>query len=180
MSEQLIAASPDIQGQQSEIQSFVQSEITATQAQIEDTNAQRVALSAVPDRTTAQDAQLAALDNRLTSLHATLAALLALTSADASNLLTVIEPAIARLSRNGPTTFVSSTLDDWRAIRMADLHYWHRGEAQLAANGRKGRRMACVLDAGGAALISASAGKNKSYITLRTTKTSKSPAVPKS
>jgi len=35
------------------------------------------------------------------------------------------------MSLNAARLFVSSTVDEWRAVRLADLHYWHRGEAQL-------------------------------------------------
>jgi hypothetical protein len=39
------------------------------------------------------------------------------------------------MSLNAARLFVASTVDEWRAIRLADLQYWHRGEAQLAIVG---------------------------------------------
>jgi von Willebrand factor type A domain len=39
------------------------------------------------------------------------------------------------MSLNAVRLFVSSTLDEWRAIRLVDLQFWHRGEAQLALVG---------------------------------------------
>src|SRR5438874_772110 len=36
------------------------------------------------------------------------------------------------MSLDAVRRFVSSTLDEWRAIHLTDLQYWHRAEAQLA------------------------------------------------
>jgi succinoglycan biosynthesis transport protein ExoP len=110
LAEELIAASPKIQGRQSEIQTFIDSEIKATQAQIQTTEAQREALNAITNRTSAQDAQLQALDGRMVTLRSTLASLLSLTSGDASNLLTVIEPAITPADSISPRPLLNTLL----------------------------------------------------------------------
>jgi non-specific protein-tyrosine kinase len=95
MSGQLVAASPAIQGRQAEIQAFIDSGLTATQTQINETQAQIAALNALPERTVKQETDLASLEERQVSLRASFATLLSSFSASASNLLTVVEPAIA-------------------------------------------------------------------------------------
>ena len=113
MGEQLIAASPAIQGREAEIQSSIDSDVTATQSQIEAIQAQVTQLSALTDRTPKQDADLDTLDSRLVSLRATLAALLGLESGNA-NLLSVIEPAVAPTAPISPNriqnTFLAAVL----------------------------------------------------------------------
>ncbi len=110
LTEQLIAASPTIQGRQSEIQAFIDSDLKATEAQIETSQAQRDSLNAVTNRTAAQEADLQTLDGRLVSLRSTLATLLAFTSNNASNLLTVIEPAIAPADSISPRPLLNTLL----------------------------------------------------------------------
>jgi non-specific protein-tyrosine kinase len=113
MGEQLIAASPAIQGREAEIQSSIDSDVTATQNQIEAIQAQVTQLSALTDRTPKQDADLDTLDSRLVSLRATLASLLGLESGNA-NLLSVIEPAVAPTAPISPNriqnTFLAAVL----------------------------------------------------------------------
>jgi succinoglycan biosynthesis transport protein ExoP len=95
IAEQLIAVSPAIQGRQAEFQASLDADVKATQAQIDTTQARMEELSSMTYRTAAQDAELATLEGRLVSLRSTHAALLSFSSANASNLLTVIEPAVA-------------------------------------------------------------------------------------
>jgi succinoglycan biosynthesis transport protein ExoP len=92
---QLIAASPAIEGRQTDTQAFIDSQVKATQKQIDATQTQVETLNALPERTAKQDADLATLEGRLASLRSTLATLLSFSSGNASNLLTVIEPAVA-------------------------------------------------------------------------------------
>jgi capsular exopolysaccharide synthesis family protein len=92
---QLIAASPAIQGRQAEFQASIDTDLKATQAQIDSTQLRVEALGDLPNRTPAQDAELATLEGRVASLRATYATLLSFSSGNASNLLSVIEPAIA-------------------------------------------------------------------------------------
>ena len=65
-----------------------------TQDQIQTTQAQVEALNGLTERTPKQDADLEALESRLASLRSTLATFLSLSTGNASNLLTVIEPAV--------------------------------------------------------------------------------------
>jgi len=95
LAEQLIAASPAIQGRQTDLQASIDADLQATRDQIKATQSIVATLIGLTNRTPAQDAELAALDERLASLRATSAALLSLSSGSAANLLTVIEPAIA-------------------------------------------------------------------------------------
>jgi succinoglycan biosynthesis transport protein ExoP len=114
VAEQLIAASPAIQGREADIQASIAADVKATQNQIEETQAQAEILSAVSDRTPKQDANLDTLESRLVSLRSTLAALLSLSSGNASNLLTVIAPAIAPTDAISPNrvqnTFLAAAL----------------------------------------------------------------------
>ncbi|MEI8334882.1 MAG: hypothetical protein WCH74_13680, partial [Chloroflexota bacterium] len=104
LAEQLIAASPAIQGRQTDLQASIDADLQATRDQIKATQATVETLVGLTNRTAEQDAQLEALDGRLATLRSTVAALLSFSSGNASNLLTVIEPAVA------PTTPVSPRL----------------------------------------------------------------------
>ncbi len=95
VAEQLIVASPAIQGRQSEFQASVEADLKATQAQIDATQSRVAALAGVVNRTADGDAELAALEDRLVTLRSTYATLLTYASGDASNLLSVVEPAVA-------------------------------------------------------------------------------------
>jgi succinoglycan biosynthesis transport protein ExoP len=104
LAEQLIVASPAIQGRQADLQASIDADLQATRDQIKATQATVEILVGLTNRTAEQDAQLEALDGRLATLRSTVAALLSFSSGNASNLLTVIEPAVA------PTTPVSPRL----------------------------------------------------------------------
>jgi polysaccharide biosynthesis transport protein len=95
LAKQLIAASPAIQGRQAEFQASIEADLQATQAQIDATQTRAETLTSVTNRTAAQDAELATLGDRLVSLRSTYATLLSFSSSNASNLLSVIEPAVA-------------------------------------------------------------------------------------
>lgn len=95
LADQLIAASPTIQGQQADVQTSIYADMKATQDQIKATQAQVAALVGIPDRTPQQEQRLQALEGRLVTLRSTFATLLSYTSGNASNLLSVVEPAVA-------------------------------------------------------------------------------------
>lgn len=101
----LIAASPAIQGRQTEIQKSIDADLKATQDQIETTQTQADALLALPTRTAQQDANLQTLQAQLATLRSTYAALLTFSSGNASNLISVIEPAVPATSPVSPKVF---------------------------------------------------------------------------
>ncbi len=90
---QLIAVSPAIEGRQTDIQQSIDENLRTTQDQIDSTQTELESLTALTDRTAAQQTRLETLESRLVSLRSTYAALLAYSSGNASNLLTLIEPA---------------------------------------------------------------------------------------
>ena len=110
MAQQLIAASPAVQGSQAELQASIDADLKATQDQISTAQAQVEALSALPQRTAAQDADLATLEGRLVSLRSTQATLLTFSSSTASSLLTVIEPAVAPIAPVSPRPLLNTLL----------------------------------------------------------------------
>ena len=107
---QVIKASPDLQGQEEEIRKFVAADLAATQAQIESTQAEVSRLAALDTRTPAEDAQLNLLESRLTSLRASYSALLSFASNDASNLVTLFDPAVAPNDPVSPRPLVNTLL----------------------------------------------------------------------
>ena len=105
---QLIAASPAIQGRQAEVQASIDADLKAAQDQIMGTQAQVDTLAALPERTATQDADLQTLEGRLVSLRATYATLLSFSSGNASNLISVIEPAAAPDSPVSPRPLLNT------------------------------------------------------------------------
>jgi polysaccharide biosynthesis transport protein len=110
LAEQLIAASPAIQGRQVEFQKSIDADLQATQDQINATQAQVETLSGLNVRTATQDADLATLEGRLVSLRATYATLLSFSSSNASNLLSVVEPAAAPNAPVSPRPLLNTLL----------------------------------------------------------------------
>jgi len=102
LAEQLIAASPAIQGRQAEFQASIDADLKATQDQITRTQVRVDALAAITSRTAQQEAELQTLEDRLVSLRSTYATLLSFSSGNAANLLSVIEPAVVPLEPVSP------------------------------------------------------------------------------
>jgi len=73
LAEELIGASPAVQGHQAEFQASIDADLKATQDQITAMQAQADTLTGLPSRTAAQNADLAVLEDRLVSLRATYA-----------------------------------------------------------------------------------------------------------
>ena len=110
LAEQLIAASPALQGRQAEFQASLDADLKATQAHIGSTQARLEALDRIADRTAAQDAEIAALEGRLVTLRSTYATLLSFSSGSASNLLSVIEPAVPPTTPISPRPLLNTLL----------------------------------------------------------------------
>jgi non-specific protein-tyrosine kinase len=102
LAEQLMAASPAIQGRQVDVQKSIDADLQATQDQIEATQARVTSLAGLASRTPAQDEELQALEGRLVTLRQTFATLLGFSSGNASSLLSVIEPAVAPGAPSSP------------------------------------------------------------------------------
>jgi polysaccharide biosynthesis transport protein len=110
LADQLIAASPAIQGRQTEVQASIDADLKAAQDQINATQEQVNTLAALPVRTAKQDADLQTLEGRLVSLRATYATLLSYSSGNASSLISVIEPAVAETAPVSPKPMLNTLL----------------------------------------------------------------------
>jgi non-specific protein-tyrosine kinase len=110
LADQLIAASPAIQGRQAEIQASIDADLKATQDQINSTQAQVETLISLTNPTAAQAAELETLDGRMASLRSTYATLLTYSSGSGSSLLSVIEPAVPPASPVSPRPLLYTLL----------------------------------------------------------------------
>jgi succinoglycan biosynthesis transport protein ExoP len=110
LSDRLIAASPAIQGRQAEFQASIDADLRSTQDQIDSNQARLEALIALPARTATQEADLQTLEDRLVSLRATYATLLSFSAGNASNLLSVIEPAVSPSDPISPRPLLNTLL----------------------------------------------------------------------
>ena len=107
LASQLIASSAAIQGRQTDLQKSIDADLQATQAQINAVQAEVDSLIALPLRTTLQDTTLQNLQSQLVTLRSTYAALFPFSSSNASNLLSVIEPATPPTSPVSPKVFLN-------------------------------------------------------------------------
>jgi polysaccharide biosynthesis transport protein len=103
----LIAETAALQGRQEDVQASIDADLEATQAQIATTQDRVAELLAIDERTPEQDTELGTLEGRLVSLRATYATLLSYASAGATNLLTVVEPAVAPADAISPKTLLN-------------------------------------------------------------------------
>lgn len=110
LAEQLVAASPAIQGRQAEFQRSIDADLQGTQDQIKATQARVETLTDLADRTAEQDVELGTLEDRLASLRSTYAILLSFSSGNASNLLSVVEPAVAPTEPVSPRPLLNTLL----------------------------------------------------------------------
>lgn len=95
VAEELIAATISVQGAHSELAESIEQDLAAIRSDIEDTQAGIDDLTALPTRTAAQDARLDTLRGRIISLRSSYVSLLAFSPQAASNLMTIIQPAVA-------------------------------------------------------------------------------------
>ena len=107
---QLIAASPAIQGRQAAFQASIDADLQATQDQIMATQAKVDSLAALTSRTPAQDTEVATLEGQLVTLRSTYSTLLTYSSSNVSNLLSVVEPAVAPTSPVSPRPLLNALL----------------------------------------------------------------------
>jgi succinoglycan biosynthesis transport protein ExoP len=93
VAKELIALSPTVAARRILDDSVLERNLAATQAQIDQAQAQLDALIAITQRSPEQETTVQSLENRLASLRSTYAALLAYASNSGSNLLSVVSPA---------------------------------------------------------------------------------------
>jgi capsular exopolysaccharide synthesis family protein len=110
VAEELIAASPAVRGQQSDVLQSVDEDLAAIRVDLKSTQSQIDLLLAVGERTPQQDATVETLQGRLVSLRSTYATLLAFSNVDASNRLAVVQPAVAPDSPIAPRPLLNATL----------------------------------------------------------------------
>jgi non-specific protein-tyrosine kinase len=185
LADQLIAASPAIQGRQTDLQKSIDAYLKATQDQIAVNQAEVESLTALPIRTTQQDAFLQALESQLITLRSTYATLLSSSSSNVPTLLSVIDPAVPPTSPVSPkvplnvlvaallglaiaaaVAFIAEYLDD--RVKDADAVQEVTGLGTLGTIARmksgRGRRELYRL----AVLLYPHSGAAEAYRTLRT------------
>jgi polysaccharide biosynthesis transport protein len=106
----LIKESPAIQGVESDFQASLQAQLKATLEQINDTQARVERLGALETQTPEQLSRVETLQDHLVTLRATYAGLLAASAQSASNLLSIVEPAIASDTPISPKTLLNTLL----------------------------------------------------------------------
>ncbi len=110
VSEELIAASTAGQGQQADVQQFLVADLAAIRAEITDTQSQITLLSRLSSLTPAQEATLETLQGRLVTLQSTYATLLAASTSNAANSVSVVQPAITPDAPVAPRPLLTAML----------------------------------------------------------------------
>jgi capsular exopolysaccharide synthesis family protein len=107
---EMIAASPAIAGRDSQVQRFIDSDLAANQAQIEETQAEIQRLTSLPSRSAADEQLLQALQGRIVILRQTYATMLGFSSNSGTNLLTVVDPAAPPQQPASPRVLLNTIL----------------------------------------------------------------------
>ena len=107
---EMIAASPAIAGRDSQVQQFIDANLAAIQAQIQDTQAEIQRLTSLPSQSTDDEQQLQALQGRIVTLQQTYATLLGFSSNSGANLLTVADPAATPLDPASPRVLLNTII----------------------------------------------------------------------
>jgi succinoglycan biosynthesis transport protein ExoP len=110
LAEQLIAVSPALGGRQTDLQESIDADLEATQTQIDSTQTRIEVLNGLTERTPEQEAELSTLSGRLITLRSTYATLLSYSSGNASNLITVVEPAVPPVAPVSPRPLLNTLL----------------------------------------------------------------------
>lgn len=110
LGDQLIAASPAIQGRKTDVPGKIEEDLAATRDLIETAQAQMRSLTDLKNRTPKQDEELKALVGRLVDLRSTYATLLSFSSGGESNVVTIVEPASPPTSPVSPSTLLNTLL----------------------------------------------------------------------
>ncbi len=115
----LIAASPAIQGRQASVEQSIDADLQATQTQIDQAQAEVQRLSNLPSRTPAEDQELQSLQAQLTTLRSTYASLLPFSSNNAPSLLSVVEPAVPPDKPASPQLLLNTLLAAMVGLMLA-------------------------------------------------------------
>ncbi len=107
---EMIAASPAIAGRDSQVQQFIDADLAALQAQIQDTQAEIQRLTSLPSRSAADEQQLQALQGRIVILRQTYATMLGFSSNSGANLLTVVDPASPPEAAASPRVLLNTVI----------------------------------------------------------------------
>lgn len=110
LGDQLIAASPAIQGRQADVPGGIEQDLAATRDLIDGAQAQLRSLSGLEDRTPKDEADLQALVERLVDLRDTYKTLLGYSSGGESNIVTIVEPASAPTVPVSPSILLNTLL----------------------------------------------------------------------
>lgn len=110
VAEELIAATPSVQGGQTDVTLSIEKDLAAIQKDIADTQAEIDILTALDARTAAQENRLDTLRGRIISLRSSYVTLLAFSPGTASNLMTIIQPAVVNETPVAPRPLLNALL----------------------------------------------------------------------
>jgi succinoglycan biosynthesis transport protein ExoP len=110
IADNLVTTSRSLQNNSQPLQQSVDAELAATQAQIDSAQARVDQLTSLQARTPDEDTELANLEDRLASLRSTYASLVSLSSGNAANLLSIVDPAVAPTDPVSPRIALNTIL----------------------------------------------------------------------
>jgi len=105
-----LIASPAVQGAQSDFRKSIDADLAETRQEIESIQAERETLMAVSNRSASQETEIQTLQAQLVALRSTYSSLLSFSSADAADLLRVVEPAVPAREPVSPRTSLNVLL----------------------------------------------------------------------
>jgi polysaccharide biosynthesis transport protein len=115
----LIAASPAISGRDASVQSFIDSDLKATQQQITEIESSLQSLLARSNPTTDQQNQILTQQGQLVLLRQTYTTLLGSSSNSGANLLTLVDPAIPATQPSSPRVLLNTILAGFVGLLIA-------------------------------------------------------------
>ncbi len=110
MADELVALSPTITGSQSDLATFVDTQMRAIQTQIGDAREEIDRLVALSSRSTAQDDRLETLNNRLVALQGTYGTYLQFATGTQANRITIVEQAVAPAAPASPRPLFNTAI----------------------------------------------------------------------
>lgn len=110
VAEELIAATPAVQGTQTDVTQSIDQDLEAVRKDIGDAQAEIESLSNLASRTPSQENRLDTLRGRVISLRSTYVTLLSFSPGSASSLMTIIQPAYANETPVAPHPLLTALL----------------------------------------------------------------------